>query len=250
LATSGEEYSLTKSREQVTQAKALTEKMYQYTWDAVCKKLEKKNKALGDTDLRGAIEDRWDIWKEYFNQNIKDRDDLLIKMLHPSCEGEDVMGSLRVGLRTVNILTDGLKMLLIVSVALDKNNDQWNSFSCKIQVLALEYWSGLAGKKRQVDYLGDMAGEVLGRESASILLLSKVTDSPDDIYEDALASDSTSQYNLNEKHRPDLLVTNYLRFRSLIKVGDIDKIKKYLKKGQRFDQSSQEKIIQKVAIVL
>ena len=247
LVSSEEEYPLTRSRERAQQAEALTKEMFEHTWDAVCKNLEKKNVTLGDTALRDAVENRWVIWSDYLNENTLDRDNLFKKMLHPACEGEEVNASLRVGLKTANILADGLKMLLIVSVALDRDNDLWSPSADKIQLLALGYWSGLAGKKRQVGHIEDMARDILGREPLPTLLLSSVRSSPEQIYEDTIASDSVTQNNLSAMHQPDLLVTNNTRFRNLIQSGDIDEIKKYLEGGQRFNKASQEASIKRAA---
>ncbi len=55
--------------------------------------------------------------------NLSKANELLSRMLNPVSEGLGTLGIMRVGPRTVDLLSSGLMMLMITAVALKQNTD-------------------------------------------------------------------------------------------------------------------------------
>lgn len=247
LTPSIEDYELTTSDLRRKQAEALTKNMYTHTWSAICERLGQKIDGLGDTDLRDAVELKWKNWCAYLDQNHGVRDRLLSEMMHPICEGEDVPATLRVGLKTVDILADGFKMLLIVSVGLKRSDDVCDLSGKELRVLALDYWSGMAGKPRRICCLDEASEEIIGRERSPIIIMSSIKSPFTEVYDENIAFNQESSHNLSATHRPDILVTNDKKLRNLITRGNIEDIYKSLTDRQKIESSSQEASIKRAA---
>lgn len=248
--SASEPHDLTSTRECDEQAESLLLHIYDTTWKNVYTELEKEISSMKKSDLKYAVDERWVSWKKKLNQDPVERNNLLKKMLKPTCESENIQAELRVGLKTVGILVKGLLMHLVVSVALDSKESGWRECKgSKLQVIALSHWSGPAGSPRKARDLADDAASILGKEPASILILSRVKDTPEVLYEETLASSSITQNHLATAHRPELLVTNYRALRKLIENGDISSIREHLEKSLNAYQTSQEESLNKVAMV-
>ncbi|MBA4053988.1 MAG: hypothetical protein C0490_04680, partial [Marivirga sp.] len=185
----------------------------------------------GKSTLRTALEARWNAWKVEFDNSSTHRQKLLCSMLSLRAEGGDIQAELRLGLKTVRFLKDGLFLLLIVSVALNDNDEGWESFGNDLSVAAcaLSCWSGPA-EYREVRKLTDHGTDrLLGQESAKILILAQVEISASDFIGASMAEPKATTDSLAAPHKPPFLVTNSMKLRSLIRSGDLDQLKNYLR---------------------
>jgi hypothetical protein len=248
-----ENRSLSLSAERDAEAKKLSDEMYRVCWDQVCNMLENKNSALTNIPLRDAIEERWVSWKALFNSNVDDRNLFLKNMLSPKCEGDDIFTDLRVGPKTVNILADGIKFLLIVSTALYDKADCWNitNDGREINTLALNYWAGPSGMGRSSREITDENGieALLGTELDSILIMSQVASSPSDVLNESLAFDMSEKDSLATSKTPDLLITNSMQFKRLVNKGSLKEIRDFFEQNLRSRELIKEESIQGVISV-
>lgn len=205
------------------------------TWTRVSNLFDRKindMENIESTSLRNKIEDRWSTWK---GQLVSDHDainSLFRSMLHPTAEGDDIRGEYRIGPKTAPCLADSLYLLLIISISLDPDNEgNWNKISDKYDLvtIGLEYWSGEVGKRRRVRNIEDDGEVIIGRESAHILIFSKVKTAPSDIMDDLISTPSSREINsIGDGKIPDLIVTYNKRFRKLISSGDFNKVQSYI----------------------
>jgi hypothetical protein len=217
--------------------------MHMETWNKVSTDLEMLISRMDNsnsTTLQEQIEERWRIWKIQLDTNPQDIEKLFTSMVHPSAEGESINGIFRVGMRTAPLLAESLFHLLIISVALDPdNNGDWKRIDDKLTLVAigLRYWSGAADKKRKVRPIDEDGNVIIGKETANALIFSKVTSSPNDMFED-LISDSKDQVqnSIADGKTPDLILTNCVELRRLIKKGDIEEVRNYVKNQMRDSQ--------------
>jgi hypothetical protein len=248
-----ENRSLSLSAERDAEAKKLSDEMYRVCWDQVCNMLENKNSALTNIPLRDAIEERWVSWKALFNSDVDDRNLFLKNMLSPKCEGDDIFTDLRVGPKTVNILADGIKFLLIVSTALYDKADCWNitNDGREINTLALNYWAGPSGMGRSSREITDENGieALLGTELDSILIMSQVASSPSDVLNESLAFDMSEKDSLATSKTPDLLITNSMQFKRLVNKGSLKEIRDFFEQNLRSRELIKEESIQGVISV-
>ncbi len=213
-------------------ANAISKNIFNSTWDLAVDSLEKKISSENATELRNAIFQRWTAWKTKLNADEKQRALLLTDLVHPTAEGTDILGALRIGPKTVPMIRDGLYLLLVISVALSKDDNVWNEltpdFSTKL--IGIEYWSGSSGKARKVKSLVEDKDvlELVGKESCKILILSGVKANKEDIYGYSLADGKEQSPNIGTPYRPKLLLTFNPKMMKLINEGKIESINKLL----------------------
>lgn len=216
-------------------ASELSNEMIQVT----CQLVDKELNALIDEmdisnccELRNAIETRWNIWKQKLGSDIQKQKSLFEKMLHPNAEGNEIIGKLRIGPKTSNLIASGIFLLLIVSVALNEANDDWSQDANgnSIEVIGLKYWSGPSGERKKVREIDDdlSVNELIGKESSDILIISKSSLPESDIYNESIADGSSFENSLAADRRPKLLVTNSRIFKQLISKGEIQCLKDFL----------------------
>jgi hypothetical protein len=213
--------------------------MDEVTWTGVCEALISKIEEIEDADLQGAVERLWVAWKDDISHDAQQRSELLVKMLHPVAEGDEVMGTLRVGPRSVGLLADGLFMLLIVAVGLGEESATWKSLGNAgvVRTIALRRWGGPAGNRRRPRNLDEDGDALLGKEIADVVILSGVKTSPGDI-EKANFAENVSDYDSLAKPRtPKLLVTNSIHLRQKLLGATLTSIRAY------FDEELQRRIV-------
>lgn len=202
------------------------------TWEIVSTRLTNLISAMPTADLKTAIDKRWRAWHSELNNDLPETKKLLKIILHPTAEGNEINGELRIGIKTANLIVDGIYLLLVVSVGLSDNHDKWNKIadSYSATPIGLSYWSGAAGEKRKVREIDnqDAILELIGKEPSDILILSKVKSLESEIYNISLANTTTPENSLAQPHRPKLLVTSHPLFQKMISEGKIEPIRKYL----------------------
>jgi len=218
--------------------------MHLETWKKVSMNIENLISGMVNSDsttLQDKIEERWEIWKIQLNTNNQDIEKLFMSMVHPCAEGESINGIFRVGMRTAPLLADSLFYLLIISVALDPdNNGNWKRINDKLTLVAigLRYWSGEAGKMRKISEIDKDGNIIIGKETANALIFSKVTSSSNEMLDDLISNSKNQVQNtIADGKTPDLIITNCIKFRRLIEKGDIGGIRNYVKSQLRDAES-------------
>jgi hypothetical protein len=160
-------------------AEELHATMLSITWDEVKKAMSNKIRAMKEdqsNELKYAVDERWRIWLVQLETSLEEQKMLFRKMLHPNAEGNAISGDMRVGTKTVSLLTEGLLLLLIVSVCIDiANNGDWKKLTDELSAntIALQYWSGMLGQKSNVKEILNDCENIIGRETDNLLIFPK-----------------------------------------------------------------------------
>ncbi len=174
--------------DQESDAEELNKNMLLITWQAIKTKMADKIRALTtnhSSELKNAMDKRWRTWVPLLDGSPEKQRILFRKMLHPNAEGKQINSDMRVGPKTVGILTDGMWLLLIASVCLDNDSTgDWNTMAgiYNANTIALQYWSGLSEEKNGVKEVIENCKEVIGMEHADLLIFSKIQASTNDLH--------------------------------------------------------------------
>jgi hypothetical protein len=216
-------------------AKEMSNQMTKRTWELISEKLSWRISQMDysqSQELRDAVEIRWISWQENVSQNESILTTLLKSIVHPKAEGEEILGSLRIGPKTTLLIADALFTCLLISVALDsldsgimKTEDGLN-----IGVIGLSWWSGPAGKTKKVREIDDeeSVADLVGKEAYDILVLSQSKQAESMIYKQSLGESANIDHSLAAGHSPKLLVTRNQLFNSIVKKGSITELRNYL----------------------
>lgn len=219
------------------------------TWGIVATRLTASIAQMQNSELKTAIDERWRSWYATLNADLDGVKNMFLAILHPAAEGKEIIGELRIGTKTANLIVDGLFLLLVVSVGLSDDHDSWNNIKNNFTStsIGLSYWSGAAGEKRKVREIDNHEGivDLVGKETSDILVLSKVKSLESEIYNISLANTSTPENSLAQPHRPKLLVTNHAYFQKMISEGKIEPIRKYLQEIIQRNEDSKNNSIDK-----
>ncbi len=186
-------------------------------------------------ELRDQALRRWNIWESTLQRDSSKRDTLFEYMLHPNAERLGDAATMRVGPKTSRLISKGIFMLLVVSVAMGGNDDDWyeaqEGFS--MNVIANSAWSGSGEGGRTPRPITDpeSVDELLESNKPRILLMSGTEDSPDRIYEGSLAEAPATRVNFAARHTAFSLVTNNSKFRKWVKDGNLDEIRNEIQKS-------------------
>jgi hypothetical protein len=154
----------------------------------------------------------------------------MISMVHATAEGEEIIAELRIGPLTAEPLAEGLKLLLIVAVALGDGTATWDDLGQgrSVRTLALRQWGGPAGQPRWPRQIDEDGIALLGKESADVVILSGYIGPPGQIEEESLAADTSYLDNFAMPRGPKLLITNSRILREMIRGGTLANIQEYL----------------------
>jgi len=212
-------------------AEELKIQMINKTWELVVNEIQDIISKMESSEIRDALEVQWRRWEQLIKDSTEEQYHLFKRILHPKAEGDDILGELRIGAKTSILIADGIYLLLIIAVCLGNENCDWKNIgtSLSVNTIGLEYWSGPSGRPRKVREIDDdCILELIGKESADILILSKISASPNDLYEEDLMSSNVQAKSLASPSLPKLLVTYNSRLRKIINKGEIEEIKQYL----------------------
>jgi hypothetical protein len=217
--------------DQDEEAEQLNYEMNNLTWVKLRDEVTTKISSLNKSPLRTALDSRWNAWKSQFDASPQHRQKLLCSMLSLKAEGSDIQAEMRLGLKTVRYLKDGLFMLLVVSVALNDDDFGWENFGNDLSVTAcaLSCWAGPAEYRGVRKLTDDGTDRLLGQESSKILILSQVETSASDFVGASMADSKITTDTLADPHKPPIVFTNSMKLRSIIRSGDLDQLKTYLR---------------------
>lgn len=223
---------LTTINEQEKIADELNENMLIVAWALLKKGVDAKLLSMNtdkSTELRDIVDLRWKDWKQKLDNSPAEQKELLTSMLNPNAEGDDIIGYMRVGLKTVTLLIDGLFFLLIISVCLDMDGTgNWKRLSngLTLNTICLQYWSGLAGNKK-VKKITEDCHKLIGKEKTDLLIMSSVEASPSEILELTLIESQENKNTLANGKQLKLLVTHNIRLSQLIDKGEVQPLRTY-----------------------
>ncbi|WP_146038493.1 MULTISPECIES: ABC-three component system protein [unclassified Pseudomonas] len=239
---------LTDSDDMEVEARHLSEKMYEFTWQAI---IDSVNARLGDLTggLGSATQSLWNSWVVNLNSSLADRNKFLENILSIHAEPKTIVTELRIGLSTVDLVAESIWFLLIVSVALGGSHAKWDSINTDLEtkLVGLRYWGGNdnEGLVREMftEDKEEVTESIIGGEVKPVLVLPHIKSSVNEIYCSTLADDSISANSLASPKRPKLLVTKTVKLTRLINDGDILGIREELEKSLRAHQESRNKSI-------
>lgn len=231
-------------------AEELKNEMIAKTWSLVSDKVGKKLDEMEGSELRDALELNWISWESQLSPSTGEQNFLFKNILQPNAEGEDILGELRIGAKTSNLIADGIYILLIVSVCIGDENSNWKYIrEHSVNTIGLSCWSGPSGKKKSVRFITDEGIlDLIGKESSDIVILSSTEVSPSEIYDEDLMGGTYEAESLASPNLPKLLVTNHPKFRRLVKKGEIGPLKGYLNSFLQKREILKEEAIKKVII--
>lgn len=238
-------------------AKKLHNEMYKTTFKSVDIAIIGKIQEMRKSDLRTEVENRWMVWQQLLENSIEEQRKLFLKILHPKAEGESIYGELRVGPKTVTLLSEAIFLLLVVSVCLgDVNNQSWESVTNKLKVnsIGLAYWSGPANGPRKVIQIDDDAGisKLLENEPGQIVIISQSQLSETEVFQDDIAGGIRKSGLLTHPNYPKLLITKDRDFRKKLEDGDISKLREYfqsnLDKYEHIIEHAINKVVDEVVL--
>lgn len=215
-------------------AEDLHYEMYKTTFKLVDGVIFYEIRKMEKGDLRIKVGSRWKSWKLSLENSVEEQRKLFTKILHPNAEGKSISGELRVGPKTVDLLSEALFLLLVVSVCLgDEDNSNWESVTNKLEMnsVGLAYWSGPADGTKKVIEIDDEVGfsKLLEKERGQIIIIPQSKLSDLEAFNDDIAGGNTKLTLLTHPRYPKLLITKDRKFKNELKKGDISKLIEYFR---------------------
>lgn len=232
---SSDSRSIATHAEQLQEAEKLAISMDEKTWELICGSVSSEIEQISDPALLAAVESLWLIWRHDLSASPQNHSQFLTKMLHATAEGEAVLAELRVGPLTVDLLSEAIKLLLIVAAALGDGTARWDNLGQNrtLRTIALRHWGGPSGRTPGPRKLDEGGMVLLGKERADVVILSGYVGPPGEIEEESLAADSTLHDNFGMPRSPKLLVTNSRNVRNIIREGTLANIREYFQNEMR-----------------
>lgn len=250
--TSGSRRELSASSQFVEEAAALGREFDGITWGIICEEVGRQILLVPTTDLRDLMEGTWAIWKADLSSSSNYLGNFLKDLMHPTAEGCDVQGSLRVGPRTAKHIATGIWVALLVAVALENEAGfNWATITNRpqLRIIANRRWSGPAGEMRSVRRLVDDAvnsSELLGKEVAKVLILSGVEAGESEFSKRGMADDAELMNSFAKARTPRLVITFSSQIRQLSR-GSLQDVRTYLvSRWESHERAREQSINQKV----
>lgn len=213
-------------------AKELNDEMYKNVLELIDNAILNTFREMINGDLVAEIESRWTLWKQSLEENIEEQKELFSKILHPNAEGKSICGEVRVGPKTVKLLSDAIVLLLVVSVCLaDADNQDWKSVKGRLKMtsIGLAYWSGPADSSKNLIAIDDDEGisNLIEYEPSQIIMIPQSVLTDTEIFEDDISGEFTKFTLLSHPKYPKLLITKDRIFKRLLIKGDTSELKEY-----------------------
>lgn len=230
----GECRTLSTLSENEKYAEVLQNEMCKITFRLMTRKIIEMIREMKRGTLRDAIEMCWGIWKNELESNVEEQKKICSEILHPKAEGESIIGQLRVGPKTVDLLSETMFLLLIVSVCLCDDSDlSWKTIRDKLHITAigLAYWSGPADAKHKIIEIDDDDGmdKLIDNESGEIIIMSQSRLSQEEIINNDIIDRNSESELLTSTSHPKLIITNNILLKRKIRSGDLSEVREYFK---------------------
>jgi hypothetical protein len=187
-------------------------------------------------DLQPSLDRLWKRFQTALDSDPASQHSFLSAMLNPKSEGLGKLGSIRVGPKTVLLLRDGLVMLLVTAVALKRDLDiDALVRGSELRIIALRFWNGPAAASKYCREIvrqdsDDDVVDLIGKESAPIVLLSTVSDTLSGINRESFGSDKETEDIFAAPRRARLAVTNTRNFDTAVKTGTVKAVSELLER--------------------
>lgn len=204
--------------------------MGRVVWELTKADVNRAIRNLPNGDLQARVAGLWSAIYHLLDADLTKANALLCGMLSPSSEGLGPLAAMRVGPRTVEVLSPGLVMLMITAVALSRDNEVASLISGNdIRVIALRYWGGPSSMTRFARIIVDdddpiAVEDFLGKELADIVLMSQVRSPSSAVAGVSIATDRASQDSFGAPRRAKLVVTNSQQFQAAVRSGKIESV--------------------------
>lgn len=212
-------------------AEDLNDAMYKITLKMVNTRILQEIANMGGSELRNEIEKCWNCWYGKFDSDSAIVKKVFRDILHPVCEGDSISGEMRVGCKTVGLLTDALFLAMVVYISLCiEGNYQWDFLVdfLDIRVIGLRAWSGPAESSKKVIEIEVETAKMLSHESEPIIILSGTKLPVSELLGEDLAGNSAHSGLITDRKQPKLLIPYDRCMRRLIDKGRIVEIREYL----------------------
>lgn len=190
---------------------ALHMAMNALVWEQLKARITARLNAVSDTPLLAALEPKWYSWAAELTADAAARESLFEQLMYPKTEGLNGKHALRVGPRTADLLETAILMLLLVCVAIGKDDGNWREIPEVGDVLsiALKNWSGASGDHGGARPVADDLMSVLGPSPAPVVILAGVEGSATSLLESGMADDFETSNSMAAERQPKLLVTRF-----------------------------------------
>lgn len=212
-------------------AEDLNDAMYKITLKTVNTRILQEIENMEISELRNEIEKCWKCWFEKFNTDRTILKKIFMNILHPVCEGDSVSGEMRVGCKTVGLLTDAVFLTMVVCIAFgigEKCKRYYLNDFLDIRVIGLKAWSGPAESLKKVIEIEEETTKMLAQEREPIVILSGTKLPVSELLNEDLTGNSAHSGLITDRKQPKLLIPYDRRMRRLINKGEIVEIKEYL----------------------
>jgi hypothetical protein len=228
--------------------------MGKVVWELTKADINRTIRDMRSGDLQAEVDGLWHKIYPLLDADLSSANTLLCGMVSPASEGLGPLAAMRVGPRTIELLSPGLMMLMITAVALKRDIDIASLLSGNdVRVIALRYWGGPSSMTRFsrviVDDDDDIAVEdFLGKEVADIVLMSQVRSPNSEVNRVSIATDRASQDSFGAPRRAKLLVTNSKQFQAAVRTGKVENVADLLATELRLRDVAREQNIMKTQL--
>lgn len=223
-------------------------------WELTKADVNRAIRHMPSGDLQAGVDGLWRKIYPLLDADLSKANALLCGMVSPASEGLGPLAAMRVGPRTIEILSPGLMMLMVTAVALKRDTDIASLVSGnEVRVIALRYWGGPSSTIRFARVIVDddddiVVEDFLGKEVADIVLMSQVRSPNSEVTRVSIATDRASQDSFGAPRRAKLVVTNSKQFQAAVRSGKVENVANLLASELRLRDVAREQNIMKTQL--
>lgn len=230
--------------------------MNSYMWNEIKTNVNTKIINQNAGEVRDAIESLWLKWKQEIDSDLSLQKDIPASMLSTNVENCSILGRLRAGPRTVELIGESLIMILHLAIGLNSEDLNWKNFikNESIKVVALMFWAGTeqsnnSNIRRFFDRDSDQQrSDFLGTETAKILVLPHSSMSDSIIYGRHLASGMSEGDGIADSRTPLAVINQYQDYLDAVAENKISSLRDFFSKKVKQRNDSRAKHIQNLTI--
>ncbi|ATZ66132.1 ABC-three component system protein [Acinetobacter haemolyticus] len=234
------------------ESQLLEKQMDLCTWEKI--KIDVNTRIINQKqgEVRDAMEELWLSWKSEIEMDPSLQETIAANMLSTNIENCQILGRLRAGPRTVELIGQSLIMMLHLAIGLNFEKIGWKSLSQNqsIKVVALLFWAGTQQNnhlniRRFFDLDNDQQrSEFLGSETSKILVLPNSSISDSIIYGRHLASGVHEGDGIADSRTPLAVINQYQDYLDAVDKNNISSLKEFFSKKINTRSDSRIKHIQ------
>lgn len=233
------------------ESKLLEKHMNLFTWENIKTNVNTKILDQHQGEVRDAMEILWSSWKSEIENDSSLQATIASNMLSTNVENCLVLGRLRAGPRTVDLIGESLIMMLHLAIGLNLEDLGWKRFcdSQSIKVVALLFWAGTQQNNSNIRRFFDrdndqQRSEFLGSETAKILVLPSSSISDSIIYGRHLASEVQEGDGIADSRTPLAVINQYQGYLDAVAENKILSLRDFFSKKVKVRDDSRINHIQ------